>query len=65
MVHTEKIGMTREDFDQLSTIDGYTFIPVLFQALMNLEEQKKIIIRIHYRWEGGFPCTPRYNFSRV
>ncbi|MHA1155981.1 MAG: hypothetical protein ACTSQK_07720 [Candidatus Heimdallarchaeota archaeon] len=65
IAHLEKISMTREEFDQLSTIDGYTFTPALYQAFVNLEDQKKIVRRLIFHWEGGFPCTPRYNFYRV
>lgn len=65
MGHLEKISMTREEFEQLSTIDGYTFTPALYQALMNLEEHKKIVRKLDYVWEGGIDKTPRFNFYRV
>lgn len=37
MAHLEKINMSGEDFEQLSTINGYTFTPALYRALVNLE----------------------------
>ena len=65
MGHLDKIQMTTEEFEKLSTVEGYTFTPALYQALENLETEGKIQRKLDYVWEGGIDKTPRFNFYRV
>ena len=64
MGHLENIKMTTEEFEKLSTVEGYTFTPALYKSLENLETSGKILRKLEYVWEGGIDKTPRFNFYR-
>ncbi|NHJ04956.1 MAG: hypothetical protein EAX90_09040 [Candidatus Heimdallarchaeota archaeon] len=59
---TEKIGLSKEEYEKLSIIEGYTFTPLIYQILEKLEAENKIIRKLEYVWEGGVENTPRYKF---
>ncbi|MHA1739159.1 MAG: hypothetical protein ACTSWD_11280, partial [Candidatus Heimdallarchaeota archaeon] len=58
----EKINMSKTEFENLCPKSGFTFTPMLFQAVKNLVEQGKITRKLEYVNEGGIKDTPRYMF---
>ena len=54
--------MSKTEFENLCPKSGFTFIPMLFQAVKNLVEQGKITRKLEYVNEGGIKDTPRYMY---
>ncbi|MBN1328778.1 MAG: hypothetical protein JXA54_04830 [Candidatus Heimdallarchaeota archaeon] len=60
--NSKKIGLSKNDFDELSAVKGYTFSPLIYSYLLKLEEEKVIKRKKEFVWEGGYDKTPRYKF---
>ncbi len=62
MNNCEKIGLTNEEFTDLSPINGYSFSPIIYEYLIKLEKDGIIEKKLEYVWEGGIKDTPRVKF---
>jgi len=62
MNNSEKIGLTKEEFSELSPTNGYSFSPIIYEYLMRLEKEEIIERKLEYLWEGGIENTPRLKF---
>ncbi len=56
------IGLSPGEFEQLSSINGYTFSPLIYNYLLELEKENRVVRKLEYVWEGGIKETPRYKF---
>ncbi|HUT79660.1 MAG TPA: hypothetical protein VMZ29_00540 [Candidatus Bathyarchaeia archaeon] len=61
--NSKKIGLSKNEFEELSTINGFTFSPLIYAYLVKLEDEKLIKRKKDFVWEGGIDKTPRYKFS--
>ena len=62
MNNSEKIGLTKEEFNDLSPINGLSFSPIIYQYLKKFEKNKIIERKLEFVWEGGIEKTPRHKF---
>ncbi|MBK5112032.1 MAG: hypothetical protein KGD59_03960 [Candidatus Heimdallarchaeota archaeon] len=60
--NSEKIGLSKEEFNEISPINGLSFSPIIYDYLKKLEKDKVIERKLEYVWEGGIEETPRYKF---
>ncbi len=60
--NSKDIGLSPDEFEQLSSINGYTFSPLIYKYLLEMGKEKRVVRKLEYVWEGGIKETPRYKF---
>ncbi|NHJ84757.1 MAG: hypothetical protein FK734_04800 [Asgard group archaeon] len=62
IVNPGMIGLTREKFEQISTVGGMTFTPYIYAFIEMMEKEGLINRKLVNVWEGGITDIPRYKF---
>ncbi|MBD3191352.1 MAG: hypothetical protein GF308_11945 [Candidatus Heimdallarchaeota archaeon] len=60
--HCQELGFGKEEWSELSKINGFTFSPIIYDELKRLVHEDKLVQKLEYVYEGGQEDIPRYNF---